>query len=141
MAWARIPSDSPFWVQATEARANLKIDRGLLADAEALIKVAQKDAPDQGAVLNALLATIYQREGRIEEALRSIEEEWDDFDQKGRGASENAVHLVRFHMDLMRALAQPKTPRAYFEEAARMAPRRRSRLAWQGRSGDSRRCV
>jgi predicted Zn-dependent protease len=121
-AWARVPPGSPFWSQAVEARANLKIDQGLLADAEELIKLAQQNAPDHGSVLNALLAPIYSREGRFEEACRLIEEEWEGLNRKGRGTSENAIHLVRLHMDLLRARAQPETPRAYFEQAARVAP-------------------
>jgi enediyne biosynthesis protein E4 len=121
-AWARVPPSSPFWAQAIEARVNLKIDRGLLADAEKLIQLAQRSAPDHGSILNALLAPIYLREGRFDEAARLIEEEWEGLNQKGRGASENAIHLVRFHMDLMRSRAQPETPRSYFEQAARVAP-------------------
>jgi tetratricopeptide (TPR) repeat protein len=121
-AWMRVPPDSPFWSQAIVACSDLKIDRGLLADAEQLIKLAQRNAPEHALILNALLAPIYRREGRFEEAARLIEEEWEGLDWQGRGASENALHLVRLHMDLMWARAQPESPRAYFEQAARVAP-------------------
>ncbi len=121
-AWARVPANSPFWAQAIEGYTDLKIDRGLLGDAEQLIKLAQQNAPDHAPSLNALLALIYRREGRFEEAGRLIEEEWEELNQKGRGSSENAIHLVRLHMDIMRTSAHPKTPRAYFEQAARVAP-------------------
>jgi tetratricopeptide (TPR) repeat protein len=121
-AWARVPPDSPFWGQAIQGRTDLKIDRGLLGDAEQLIKLAQHDAPDQGSILNALLAPIYSREGRFEEAARLIEEEWDGLNQKGKGASANAIHLLRWHMDMMRTRSYPETTRAYFEKAASVSP-------------------
>ena len=117
-AWARVPPDSPFWGQAIQGRTDLKIDRGLVGDAEQIIKLAQQNAPSHGSILNALLAPIYRREGRFEEAARLIEEEWEGLDQKGKGASENAIHLVRLHMDIMRTKAHPETTRAYFEQAA-----------------------
>jgi len=131
-AWARVPPDSPFWGRAIQGRAELKIERGLLDDAEQLIKQAQQNAPEYGSLLNALLAPIYCQQGRFEEAGRLIEAEWDQMNQKGEGASEKAVNLVRLHRDLNGKIAPPEATRAYLEQAARSAPE--DDRVWLGRA-------
>jgi tetratricopeptide (TPR) repeat protein len=131
-AWARVPPDSPFWGRATQGRTELKIERGLLGDAEQLVIDAQKNAPDHGFTLNALLAPIYCQQGRFEEAGRLIEAEWDQMNQNGEGASEKAINLVRMHTDLERKIAPPEVIRSYLEQAARLSPK--DDRVWLGRA-------
>ncbi len=131
-AWARVPPDSPFWGQAVQRRTELKIERGLLGDAEQLVIVAQKNAPRYGSLLNALLASIFGQQGRFLEAGRLIEAEWEQLNQIGEGASEKAVNLVRLHMDLKRKLAPQEPTRAYLEQASRLAPE--DDRVWLGRA-------
>ena len=131
-AWARVPPDSPFWGRATQGRTELKIERGLLGDAEQLVIDAQKNAPDYGSTLNALLAPIYCQQGRFEEARRLIEAQWDQLNQNGDGASEKAINLVRMRTDLERKIAPPEVIRSYLEQAARSSPE--DDRVWLGRA-------
>jgi enediyne biosynthesis protein E4 len=121
-AWERVPPDSPLWGQAIAGRTELQIERGRLADAEQLVILAQKYAPDRGSIVSMLLVPIYCQQGRYEEAGRLIETQWDRLNQAGEGASEQGIKLVRLHMDLLRKTTLVEEARVYLEQAAKVAP-------------------
>ena len=127
-----MPPDSPFWAPAIYGCRELKVERGLLADAEHLIKLAQETAPDRGFLLNDLFVPIYCFQGRIEEASRLIEDEWDRLNRNGEGASELAIKAVQLHMGAKRSIADPESTRDYLAKASRLAPN--DDRVWLGRA-------
>jgi enediyne biosynthesis protein E4 len=120
-AWARVPPDSPLWVQAIYRCRELRVERGRLADAEQILKLAQKSAPIERFRLNELFIPIYGFQGRIGEARRLIEEQWTDLAKNGEGASEKAVTLLRLHAGLERSIVDLKPTRNYLDQAIRLA--------------------
>jgi tetratricopeptide (TPR) repeat protein len=131
-AWARVPPDSPLWGQAILRRAELQIERGQLADAEQLVKLTQEMAPDRGSILSVVLVPMYCQQGRFEEAGRLIQAQWDQLNQTGEGASEQAINFVRLYMDIQRKTALIEAARVYLEHAAQQAPE--DDRVWLGRA-------
>jgi tetratricopeptide (TPR) repeat protein len=69
-----------------------------------------------------LLEPIYSLQGRLEEALRLIEAQWDQLNEAGLGASERAIVLVRLHIEFQRTTPAPDALRSDLERAAQLAP-------------------
>ena len=104
------------------------IERGGLAEAEALIIRAMSDPRGDGSKLGLFLGLVYSLQGRIEDRQRVIEASWDRLNEAGEGASEPAILLIRLHM---------QTPtieevRAFLDQAARSAPE--DDRVWLGRA-------
>jgi tetratricopeptide (TPR) repeat protein len=131
-SWARVPPDSPFWAPAIHGCRELKVERGLLADAEQLIKLAQQTAPEKSFLLNDLFVPIYCFQGRIEDASRLIEDEWNHLNRNGEGATEMAIKAVQLHMVVKRSIADPGPTRDYLAKASRVAPK--DDRVWLGRA-------
>jgi tetratricopeptide (TPR) repeat protein len=121
-AWSRVPPNSPFWVVAIYRARELYVERGLLADAEQVIKVAQQNAPSDGLILNELFAPIYGFQGRIEESVELLEAEWEHLNRNGEGATERAINLLKLHIDIPRSMKDQAPTRDYLEKARRVAP-------------------
>jgi tetratricopeptide (TPR) repeat protein len=120
-AWARVAPRSRFAPQAMAGRVQVQMELGRLADAEQLINNALKDPQIDGSLLRALLAPVYLPQGRLEEVLRLIEARWDALDRSGEGASDQAINLVRLHVDLRLTPSDDELNRAALEGAARAA--------------------
>jgi enediyne biosynthesis protein E4 len=131
-AWARVPPDSPLWVQAIYRCRELRVERGRLDDAEQILKVAQKSASKERFRLNELFVPIYGFQGRVGEARRLIEEQWTDLDKNGEGASEKSVALLRLHIGLKGSIVDLKPTRNYLDQAFRLA--RDDDRVWLGKA-------
>ena len=131
-AWARIPPGSRFAAGAVLGRAALEVDRGRLADAEQLLNQALEDPRIDGLALRRFLAPLYWQEGRLEEASRLIEADWDGLDRAGRGGSDRAIELVRLHVALSVGMASAEAVRGFLERAATLAPQ--DDRIWLGRA-------
>jgi tetratricopeptide (TPR) repeat protein len=126
-AWERVPPGSPFGARAIQGRMELLLERGRLADAEALISRAMADPRSDASKLGLFLGLVYSQ-GRVEDRQRVIEASWDRLNDAGEGASEPAILLLRLHI---------QTPsieeiRASVEQAARSAPE--DDRAWLGKA-------
>ncbi len=127
-AWERVAPASPFGARAIQGRMELLLERGRLADAEALIVQAMSDPRADGSKLGLFLGLVYSLQGRVEDRQRVIEAAWDRLDRAGEGASEPAILLVRLHM-------QPpaiEEIRASVDQAVRSAPE--DDRGWLGRA-------
>lgn len=121
-AWARVPPGSSFKFAAIQGRIQLQIDRGRLAGAEELIKdmlddprLDRMDLPD--AFVPAFLA-----QGRVDEAERLIEARWNRVNERGDGASEQAINLIRTYIELRGKNTSIEATRTLLDDAARLAP-------------------
>jgi enediyne biosynthesis protein E4 len=121
-AWARVPAGSPFAPRAIQHLMELEIEGGRFAAAEQLIKRAMDDPRNDVSALPLYLGPIYWLQGRIRDAEQSIEARWAFLNERGEGASEKAIDLVRLHIELERSPLPVEQVRAGLEEAGRMAP-------------------
>ena len=65
---------------------------------------------------------IFSQLGRLDEAQRLIEDQWERLKETGEGASERAIDLVRMHIELAFKPNPVEKVREYLDQAARMAP-------------------
>jgi enediyne biosynthesis protein E4 len=121
-AWERIPPASPFAARAIQGRMELLIARGRLADAETLITQAMSDPRIEGSRLRLFLGLVYSLQGRVKEGERLIEASWDRLNDAGEGASDQAILLVRLHIQLRRETPPVETVRSFLDQATRAAP-------------------
>lgn len=121
-SWARVPPDSRFAARAFQGRIRIEIERGRLAKAEQIVKEALDDRRTHRLGLPILLRPIYSLQGRLEEAQRLIEAQWDLLNEAGQGASEKAIILVRLHIDFQRTVPTAEATRSDLDQAARLAP-------------------
>ncbi len=131
-AWARVVPGSAYSDRAIVARMRLLQDSGRLADAERLIGDAAEDPRNDREALLISLVPIYNQQGRIEEAQRLIETRWEREDERGEGASETAIQLVRLHFELTSRPIPVEAIRASLDQAARSAPE--DDRIWLGRA-------
>lgn len=131
-AWARIRPDSPLGGRAIADRLDLLTDQGRLAEAEQLIEGAARDRGAEGTALRMLIAPVIVQEGRQREALRLIELRWRALDERGEGASEQALNLARLHVELRSNVPPLDLVRSYLERAGTLAPR--DDRVWLGRA-------
>jgi enediyne biosynthesis protein E4 len=121
-AWERVPPGSPFAARAIQGRMELLVERGRLADAEKLITQAMSDPRIDGSGLRLFLGLVYSLQGRVEEGERLIEACWDRLNEAGEGASDQAILLVRLHIQLRRETPPVEAVRAFLDQVARSAP-------------------
>jgi enediyne biosynthesis protein E4 len=121
-SWARVPPDSRFAASAFQGRIRTQIERGQLAKAEQIFTDALVDPRTHRLGLPILLGPVYCLQGRLEEALRLIEAQWNHLNEAGLGASEKAVVLVRLHIDFQRTTPSIEAIRSDLENAAQIAP-------------------
>jgi len=122
LAWARVPPGSSFASLAIESRIQLHMDGGRLADVEQVIKDMLEDPRFDGLDLPALFGPFYLLQGRVEEAERLIEARWNHINKSGEGASEQAINLVRVHIELQGETTSPEATRELLDRAGRLAP-------------------
>ncbi len=80
-AWDRIRPGSAFFVPAIVRRAEFLTQLGRFADAEEVVQQALLDLRIDRSPLRWFLVPLYAREGRVLEAMRLIEDNWDLLDR------------------------------------------------------------
>jgi enediyne biosynthesis protein E4 len=121
-AWGRIPPDSRFASPAIVGRAVILVDHGQFADAERLLNQALEDPRIDGFELRRFLTPLFWQEGRVKDARRLIETNWDSLNRSGRGGSDQAIELVRLHIVLGVGMASNESVRAFLDKADQLAP-------------------
>ena len=121
-AWVRVPPGSRFAPPAIAGRAAMQVDRGQFADAERLLTRALSDPRIDGFELRRFLTPLYWQEGRVAEARRLVEANWEVLNQSGRGGSDQAIELVRLHIVLGVGTASAESVRDFLDRAERLAP-------------------
>jgi enediyne biosynthesis protein E4 len=131
-AWARVVPGSAFAERAIRERMRLFQDSGQLATAERLVFDAAEDRRNDRTALLVLLAPMFSRLGRIEEAARLVEDRWEHLNALGEGALEPAIKLLQSHIELTWRAAPVEDVRAFLDRAARLAPE--DDRVWLGRA-------
>jgi enediyne biosynthesis protein E4 len=121
-AWVRVPPSSRFAPPAITGRAVIQVDQGRLADAERLLTRALGDSRIDGFELRRFLTPLYWQEGRVAEARRLVEANWQALDRSGRGGSDQAIELVRLHIAMGVGTASAESVRAFLDRADRLNP-------------------
>jgi tetratricopeptide (TPR) repeat protein len=129
---ARVPPDSPFAARAIQARVELEIERGRLAEAEQIVIDAQKLPRIEGSGLGLYLGPIYGFQGRLDEAQRFVEMRWEHLNGIGQGASEQAIQLARLSNELSLKELPVDAIRSFLDQAAASAPK--DDRIWLGRA-------
>ena len=96
--WAHVPADSKYGTLAVVGRAALRVDEGRFADAEDLINQTLSMPRIDGFDLRRFLTPLFWHEGRLEEARRLVQTNWNALDRLGHGGSSQALELVRLHI-------------------------------------------
>ena len=122
VTWGGVPPDSAFFRQAAQGRIELLIQAGRFADAEQLVKDMLADRRGGDSDLGLFLGPVYSQEGRLDEAMRSIEDWWKRLNERGEGASEKAINLVRLHIELEDKLPPVDAIRAFLDDSASRSP-------------------
>src|SRR5262249_12641501 len=112
-AWARIPPGSRFAAPAVLGRATLLVDQGRFAAAERLLGQASEDPRVDAFDLRRFLAPLFWHEGRLEEAVRLIEANWEELSRSGRGGSDTAIELVRLHIAVSLGMASAEAVQTF----------------------------
>jgi enediyne biosynthesis protein E4 len=119
-AWARVPAGSPLLSLALLGRRDILMSAGRFAEAEQLINDARADPRNEAPSLVILLIPLLQQEGRDDDIGPLIEERWDRLSSKGEGASEQAINLLRLHIELRTKRLPLEEIRAALETATRL---------------------
>ena len=139
--WARVVPGSAFSDRAIRGRMRLLHESGQLAAAEQLINDAARDPRNDRTALLVLLVPMYSDLGRIDEAEQLIEDRWEHLNQKGEGALEPAIKLVRQHIELTLKALPVETVRTFLEQVRQAGSRRRPGLAGSSKPGDPNRSL
>ncbi len=131
-AWGRVPPASRFAPSAITGRAAILVDRGRFADAERLLTGALSDPRIDGFELRRFLTPLYWQEGRVAEARRLVEANWEVLNRSGRGGSDQAIELVRLHIAMGVGTASAESVRDFLDRAERLAPGRSIGSCWVG---------
>jgi tetratricopeptide (TPR) repeat protein len=121
-AWKRVAPGSRFGPAAITGRAAILVDRGRFADAERLLNQALSDPKINGFELRRFLTPLYWQEGRVAEARRLVEANWEVLNNSGKGGLEQAIELVRLHIALGVGTASAEGVRGFLDRAERLAP-------------------
>jgi enediyne biosynthesis protein E4 len=114
IAWARVRPGSAPSASATLNRAELLTRRGRQADAEQLIEAALADPRIDGSSLRWFLVPFYWQEGRVDDAERLLEANWEHLNRSADGYLDQSMNLVQAHMRLTRG----EEPEPGFRRAA-----------------------
>jgi enediyne biosynthesis protein E4 len=107
-------------------------ESGRFAAAEQIVLNAAEDRRNERTDLRVLLVPIYSQLGRLDEAKRLIEDQWEHLNEIGQGASERAIDLVRMHIEIDFKPNPVENVRAYLDLGLRMAPK--DDRIWLGRA-------
>ena len=96
---------------------------GHFADAERLLTTALGDPRIDGFELRRFLTPLYWQEGRVAEARRLVEANWEVLNRSGRGGSHEAIELVRLHIAMGVGTASAESVQGFLDRAERLAPK------------------
>ena len=122
LAWARVPAGSAFAPQAIQRLVELEVEKGRFAAAEELVERAIGDPRNDATALPLFLGPIFWLQGRTVDAGQAIEARWNVLNDRGEGASEKAIDLVRLHIELTSKPLPVEAVRNGLDEAGRLAP-------------------
>ena len=117
-----VPPGSRFAPRAIQRLMELEVDGGRFAAAEQLVQRAMADEEIDASALPLYLGPVYWLQGRIADAQQSIEARWAYWNERGEGASEKAIDLVRLHIELRCNPLPVEAVREGLEKAGRYAP-------------------
>jgi enediyne biosynthesis protein E4 len=120
--WGRVPPTSRFAPSALTGRAAILVDRGRFSEAEKLLTAALTDRRIEGFELRRFLAPLFWQQGRVAEARRLVEANWEVLNQAGRGGSDQAIELVRLHIALGVGRASAESVREFLDRAELLNP-------------------
>jgi tetratricopeptide (TPR) repeat protein len=122
-AWARVQPASQWSTPATLKRAELLAQRGRQADAEQLVEQALADPRIAGSSLRWFLVPFYWQEGRVDEAERLLEADWNHLNRAADSFVDQSMKLVEAHMRLARGKGpEPGFRRTILRQAQQAAP-------------------
>src|SRR5207302_8150593 len=98
------------------------IEHGRLAEAEQIVERALRDPRIDASGLGLFLGPMYTLQRRVDEAERFVERRWDQLDRLGEGGSEEAISLVRLHIELRSKPVPVEMFRSFLDQAAESAP-------------------
>ena len=120
-AWVRVPPGSRFAPPAIAGRAAMEVDRGRFSAAERLLTQGLNDPRIDGFELRRFLTPLYWQEGRVAEARRLVEANWEVLNRSGRGGSNEAIELVRLHIAMGVGTASAESVRNFLDRAEGLA--------------------
>ena len=85
------------------------------ADAEQLIEQTLRDSHIDGFDLRRFLTPLFWHEGRLAEARRLVETNWEVLKRSGRGGSDQAIELVRLHIVLSLGMTSVEALNTFLE--------------------------
>jgi enediyne biosynthesis protein E4 len=130
--WARVPVGTGFGTLAVLGRAAVQVDRGRFADAEQLVEQTLRDSHTDGFDLRRFMTPLFWHEGRLAEARRLVETNWEVLKRSGRGGSDQAIELVRLHTVLSLGMTSVEALNSFLQRAAALAPE--DDRVWLGRA-------
>ena len=115
----RIP---PSLFVRSKNRADLALEQGKIAEAEQIILRECDAGRSTGPDPSLLLGPVYYRQGRVKEAMRSVEATWRAHSKSGGTASETAIKQLRLYIHYRSSSIPYDSVRATIELAGRVAP-------------------
>ena len=110
----------------------LELEQGKVAEAEQIILRARDAARIAGPDPSLLLGPLYYRQGRVEEAMRSVEATWRAHSKSGGPASRTAIDQLRLYIQYRSSPIPYEVVRATLELAGRIAPDDDRIWLWKG---------
>jgi enediyne biosynthesis protein E4 len=122
-AWARVRHGSAFLAPAILSRAELLAQRGRQADAEQLVLQALPEPGIDGSSLRWFLVPFYWQEGRVDDAQRLLEANWDHLNRWSESYLDQTMKLIQAHQRMERdEEPAPGFRQSSVEQAGRLAP-------------------
>lgn len=125
-AWRRVPSDSPFYINAALRLAAVAMDQGAYAEAESLARdaLALPAAEEFASDLRQFLIQLLWHQARFDEVRYLIETNWSDFNTQERQGptSRLALSTLRGHLSLDLEAYTLDRVKELLEAAATKAP-------------------
>jgi tetratricopeptide (TPR) repeat protein len=121
-AWSRIPPASPLAEEAALKRGEAEMDRGRLAEAEAVFQAALTRPGPRSVEVRHDLMQLFWQQGRLDEARRLIEQNWEAYRRTAGPDSSPAVSYLRAHLSLDLEVYSIDRVQVLLDAAAAAAP-------------------
>ncbi len=121
-AWSRVAPGSAYAEPAIVERVRVYYNDGRLAAAETLVNALAEDNRYESTDVRVLLVPIYRQIGRVDDAVRLVEDRWERLNRTGEGAWDRAIKMLRLHIELTSDAPPTEKVRAYLDRVSRQAP-------------------